>query len=113
MLVVVLFSALLGWNKLRKRDLSAILEACGWAVNFRMYLTHKLGYLVTRTPPLPKGAQVERRDLVRLSLRKSGYRTFNWARLGLISLLTVLSTVVVLSLAFGNEVKSFLRAWLE
>lgn len=113
MLVVVLFSALLGWNKLRKRDLSAILEACGWAVNFRMYLTHKLGYLVTRTPPLPKGAQVEHRDLVRLSLRKSGYRTFNWARLGLISLLTVLSTVVVLSLAFGNEVKSFLRTWLE
>ena len=113
MLVVVLFSALLGWNKLRKRDLSAILEACGWAVNFRMYLTHKLGYLVTRTPPLPKGAQVERRDLLRLSLRKSGYRTFNWARLGLISLLTVLSTVVVLSVAFGNEVKSFLRAWLE
>ena len=113
MLAVVLFSALLGWNKLRKRDLSAILEACGWAVNFRMYLTHKLGYLVTRTPPLPKGAHVERRDLVRLSLRKSGYHTFNWARLGLVSLLTVLSTVVVLSLVFGNEVKSFLRTWLE
>lgn len=113
MLTVVLFSALLGWNKLRKRDLSAILEACGWAVNFRMYLTHKLGYLVTRTPPLPKGAHVERRDLVRLSLRKSGYRTFNWARLGLVSLLTVLSTVVVLSLVFGDEVKRFLRTWLE
>ena len=112
MLAVMLFSALLGWNKLRKRDLSAVLEACGWAVNFRMYLTHKLGHLVTRTPPLPKGAQVEHRDLVRLSLRKSGYRTFNWARLGLVSLLTVLSTAVVLSLFFGNEVKSFLRTWL-
>jgi len=113
MLAVVLFSALLGWNKLRKRDLSAILEACGWAVNFRMYLTHKLGYLVTRTPPLPKGAHVERRDLVRLSLRKSGYHTFNWARLGLVSLLSVLSAVVILSLVFGNEVRSFLRTWLE
>ena len=34
MLAVVLFSALLGWNKLRKRDLSAILEACGWGCEF-------------------------------------------------------------------------------
>jgi hypothetical protein len=44
-----LISALL---KLRRRNLSMILEASGWAVNKRMRLTRKIGRLFTYSPPL-------------------------------------------------------------
>ncbi|TDI13638.1 MAG: hypothetical protein E2P07_00720 [Acidobacteria bacterium] len=110
-LVVALFSALSGWNKLRKRDMSALLEACGWAVNFRMYMTRRLGYLFSHTPHLPKGARKERRDLVTLFLRQTGYGAFRWARVGLVALLAALLTVALLSALFWNQIKVLLQAW--
>lgn len=113
MLVVVLFSALSGWSKLRKRDMSALLEACGWAVNFRMYMTRRLGHLFSHTPRLPEGARKERRDLVTLFLRQTGHRAFRWTRVGLVSLLATLVTVALLSAFFWNQIKAFLQAWLS
>jgi len=110
-LVVALFSALSGWNKLRKRDMSALLEACGWAVNFRMYMTRRLGYLFSHTPHLPEGARKERRDLVTLFLRQTGYGGFRWARVGLVALLAALLTVALLSALFWNQIKVLLQAW--
>ena len=110
-LVVALFSALSGWNNLRKRDMSALLEACGWAVNFRMYMTPGLGYLFSHTPHLPEGARKERRDLVTLFLRQTGYGAFRWARVGLVSLLAALLTVALLSALFWNQLKALLQAW--
>jgi len=112
-LVVALFSALSGWNKLRKRDMSALLEACGWAVNFRMYMTRRLGYLFSHTPHLPEGARKERRDLVTLFLRQTGYGGFRWARVGLVSLLAALLTVALLSALFWNQIKALLQGWLS
>ncbi len=112
-LVVVLFSALSGWNKLRKRDMSALLEACGWAVNFRMYMTRRLGYLFSHTPHLPEGARKERRDLVTLFLRQIGYGAFRWNRVGLVSLLAALLTAALLSALFWNQIKALLQAWLS
>ncbi len=112
-LVVALFSALSGWNKLRKRDMSALLEACGWAVNFRMYMTRRLGYLFSHTPHLPEGARKERRDLVTLFLRQTGYGAFRWTRVGLVSLLAALLTVALLSALFWNQIKALLQAWLS
>ncbi len=53
-------SALLGWLKLRRRDLSAILEAGGWALNGRMLMSTWLGARFTERPRLPKGAKVRR-----------------------------------------------------
>ena len=44
--------------KLRKRDLSAVLEGSGWAVNARMRLTHRLGRVFTRRPCRPLGARL-------------------------------------------------------
>ncbi len=112
-LMVALFSALSGWNKLRKRDMSALLEACGWAVNFRMYMTRRLGYLFSHTPHLPEGARKERRDLVTLFLRQTGYGAFRWTRVGLVSLLAALLTVAILSALFWNQIKALLQAWLS
>ncbi len=113
LLVVALFSALSGWNKLRRRDMSALLEACGWAVNFRMYMTRRLGYLFSRTPHLPEGARKERRDLVTLFLRQTGHGAFRWTRVGLVSLLAALLAVALLSMLWGNQMKAFLQAWLS
>jgi hypothetical protein len=53
---IMLLSGFLGWLKLRKRDLSAMLEACGWAVNVRIYLSRRHSLRFTRVPPLPAGS---------------------------------------------------------
>ena len=111
-LVVILFSALSGWSKLRKRDMSALLEACGWAVNFRMYMTRRLGHLFSHTPRLPEGTRKERRDLVTVFLRQTGYRAFRWTRVGLIPLLAALLTVALLSALWWNEIKALMQGWL-
>lgn len=112
-LVVALFSALSGWNKLRKRDMSALLEACGWAVNFRMYMTRRLGYLFSHTPHLPEGAHKKRRDLVTLFLRQTGHGPFRGTRVGLVSPLVALLTVALLSALFWYRIKDLLQAWLS
>jgi hypothetical protein len=55
-LAIMALSGFLGWLKLRKRDLSTMLEACGWAVNVRIYLSRRHSLRFTRVPPLPKGS---------------------------------------------------------
>jgi hypothetical protein len=112
-LVVALFSGLSGWNKLRRRDMSALLEACGWAVNFRMYMTPGLGYLFSHTPNLPEGARRERRDLVTLFLRQTGYRTSRWTRVGRAFLLVAVLTGILLSAFWWDEIKTLVQGWLS
>ena len=51
--------------KLRRRDISAILEGSGWGINARMRLTRGQGRLFTRKPPYPLGSI----GLPRFSLR--------------------------------------------
>jgi hypothetical protein len=92
--------------------MSALLEACGWAVNFRMYMTRRLGHLFSHTPHLPEGARKERRDLVTLFLRQR-YGAFRWTRVGLISLMAALLTVALLSALFWNQIKALLQVWLS
>ena len=113
-LAVALFSALSGWSKLRRRDMSALLEACGWAVNFRMYMTRRLGYLFSHTPNLPEGARKERRDLVTLFVRETGYGAFRWTRtrVGLVSLLATLLTIALLGTLWGNQIKALVQTWM-
>jgi len=55
-LAVLLPTFLLAWLKLRKRDLSAILEGSAWAINARMRLTRKQCRVFTRRPRRPRGA---------------------------------------------------------
>jgi hypothetical protein len=57
--ILVLLSPLmlLAVLKLRKRDVSAILEGSGWAINARMRLTRQQCALFTQKPKYPKDAE--------------------------------------------------------
>jgi len=63
-MVVLLPCIFAGFVKIRKRDMSGLLEASGWAVNVRMRINTTMGRLFTHTPPLPKEAFKERRDTI-------------------------------------------------
>ena len=67
-LAVVLPTSIVALVKLRGRDLSAILEGAGWAINARMRLTFSQGRFFTHQPPFPKGARGVRRRWVPLAL---------------------------------------------
>lgn len=61
---------LIAWLSLRKRDLTAFLEAADWAVNLRMPLVRKLRKLFTRKPKLPAQAKIERWDQLNSLIKK-------------------------------------------
>ncbi|MBH06350.1 MAG: hypothetical protein CMJ20_08525 [Phycisphaeraceae bacterium] len=56
-LAVLLPSILLAVLKLRRRDLSAILEGSGWAINLRMRLSRSQSHSFTRMPRYPRGTK--------------------------------------------------------
>ena len=53
-------SVILAWFKLRARDLGAILNACGWAVNRPLTFSLGLARTFTRPADMPLGAAVAR-----------------------------------------------------
>ncbi|MHC4563089.1 MAG: hypothetical protein ACYS8X_09990 [Planctomycetota bacterium] len=55
-LAVLLPTIIIASMKLRKRDLSSMLEGAGWAINARMRLTRKQGRVFTNKPRLPLGS---------------------------------------------------------
>ena len=63
-MIILIPSIIAGVTKIRKRDMSKLLEASGWAVNVHMRVNTAMGRLFTRTPYLPKGAHKERTDTV-------------------------------------------------
>ncbi len=63
-LVVMSISALLGWLKLRKRDLALLLEAGGWAVNIHMTITRRVARVFAFVPDLPKDAKLDQTDML-------------------------------------------------
>lgn len=87
-------TALLGYIRLRQRDLTTLLEASGWSINIRMRLTGSLGKLFTREPSLPKGASLERRDLVGKFAHSVGVNRVNWARVTILTLLGALTAFI-------------------
>ena len=54
--VVMLPTSIVAFLKLRRRDLSAILEGSGWGINARMRLTRRLCRLFTQRPRYPEGS---------------------------------------------------------
>jgi hypothetical protein len=66
--IVMLPAGLLGWLKLRRRNLALLLEGSGWALNDRLMLTRELAALITRKPGLPAGAKIDRTDTLRSAL---------------------------------------------
>lgn len=76
-LAVIAPATVIAVLKLRRRDLSSILEGIGWAINARMRLTFAQGRVFTLTPPLPRDAMV-----------KGGTRWWFWLTLAITLLLT-------------------------
>jgi len=56
-LVVMVPISIVALVKLRRRDLSAILEGSGWAINARMRLTREQSRFFTERPKYPSGAK--------------------------------------------------------
>lgn len=66
--------------KLRRRDLSAILEGSGWAINSRMRLTRAQSMYFTQRPPYPAGVhRMRRRMLVTAVTILAGASGAGWA----------------------------------
>ena len=93
--IVFIPSLISGFIKLRKRNMSVILEALGCAVNVHMRLTTNLGRIFTRMPGLPMDSHKQRQDLIAQFVKNVGYSSFNWKRLIIISLATILICLTI------------------
>jgi len=91
---VLLPGIIIGFAKIRKRDVSVLLEASGWAVNVHMRLNASLGRLFTRTPPLPQGARKERRDVLVQLVKEFDYTSLRPKRLLRIVLIIILIVLI-------------------
>jgi len=87
---ILLPGMIIGFAKIRKRDMSVLLEALAWAVNVHMRLNATLGRLFTHIPRLPEGARKERRDAVVQFVREFGYSSLRSRRLAIVVLITIL-----------------------
>jgi hypothetical protein len=88
-----------GFSKIRKRNMSVLLEASGWAVNAHMRLNAALGRLFTHTPRLPKGSYKERKDVVAQFVKQFGYTPRGSKRLTtlvLIIMLMIIGLIILL-----------------
>lgn len=99
---IMALSGLLGWLKLRKRDVSTMLEASGWAFNVRIYLRRNLSHRFTRVPPLPKGSVRERQILPVFASDQPPSRT---------RVVVVIIAVIALLLAAWHY-REPIRAWI-
>jgi len=89
--VILLPGLIMGFIKIRKRDMSAFLEASGWAVNVHMGLSATLGKLFTHVPNLPKDVRRERRDVVAQFVKEFGCTPLRSKKLSIIVLIILLS----------------------
>jgi hypothetical protein len=69
---VLALSALNAWLKLRKRDMSVLLEANGWAVNVNTRISRRIAKVFAFTPELPKGATLDTADMLPESKDEEG-----------------------------------------
>jgi hypothetical protein len=57
LLLIMVPSTIIGYYKLRKRDIGMMLEACGWAINGRMRINIRLARELTRIGRFPRRAK--------------------------------------------------------
>lgn len=107
-LIVMVPSGLLGWLKIRRRNLAVVLEGSGWAMNDSLILTRPLGSLFTRRPAVPKGSTVERLDWVKQALtlrqRMTEDRDVSEVREGALIFVIVLLLGVLGIVSYWNRV---------
>ena len=90
---ILLPGIIMGFIKIRKRDMSVLLEASGWAINARMRLSATLGRLFTHMPRLPKGARKERKDIVVKFVKDFGYTPLRSMKLPIVVLIILLIAI--------------------
>jgi len=93
--VVLVPGFIMGFLKLKRRDMSAILEASGWAINIRMKMTRSLGRLFTRRPKVPKDGRKQSKDVLPQILRQLGDRSFNLRRTLTAALIAIVVSAVI------------------
>lgn len=108
--IIVLLAGFLGWLKLRRRDMSPVLEASGWALNAQMKMTSRLGYVFTRSPGLPKGTQRDYTDVLGVvedeaATEERRRRNLLIRRLILLGIVALLYFVFFYKMKFDSEVK--------
>ena len=100
-ILVLLPGMIIGFTKIRKRDMSVLLEASGWAVNVHMRLSATLGRLFTRIPHLPSGARKERRDALAQLVKEFDYSSLRSRKPAIIVLITILIALALVSVLFA------------
>ncbi len=95
--VVMSISALAGWLKLRRRDMSLILEANGWAVNVHMKITARIAQVFVFTPDLPKESVLDPTDMLPAVEGEGRGRRFVVRVLAVFFVLTLLGIYVLYS----------------
>jgi len=103
--VLILPGMVIGFIKIRKRDMSVLLEASGWAVNAHLRLNAVLGRLFTHQPGLPRGARRRRRDVVARFAKKFGYSSLASRKLFLMVLI-ILSILTLVFFVFQYKEQS-------
>jgi hypothetical protein len=96
--IIIVPNIIAGFSKLRKRNMSALLEASGCAVNVLMRLNMNLGRLFTHFPKWPEGSHKQRKDVLAAMVKESGYRPKRKGRLLKIALITFFISLAVLLL---------------
>ena len=86
--LILIPSMIVGFIKLRRRDLSIIFEASGCAINLRMRLTARLGGIFTFKPPFPKGSKKEKGDILKKFFKQT-QEVFSWKRFLIILLIGI------------------------
>ncbi len=82
-------SLIIGWIRLRQRDLTILLEASGWATNIRMRVSGTLGRIFTIRPELPPEAQKKRKDRATGFARTLGMHRVNWLRVFIVGIIAL------------------------
>jgi hypothetical protein len=70
--LVLIPTLVLAVLRLRRQNLSGLLEASGWAINARMRVTRRLRRLIVLKPKRPQGFRWSRRDLTRVFKKWGG-----------------------------------------
>ncbi len=89
-LAVSMPSVIITWFKLRKRDLGAILNAGGWAVNRPLYFSMKLAKVFTRPVEVP----------VKAAVAKDPYASYTWLKV-LVAIVVLIGAMVLGAWYFG------------
>lgn len=92
-LIVALPILISAFIKLRKRNIGMFLEACGWAMNSPIRLTHKMGLLFTRTPSFPDGSRKIYFDQAKVLLKNADIQKRSWTFKLLIIMITLLVAI--------------------